>query len=69
MKEDDAAKPMLPVTLTDREAQAVAGGALALARLGGCPTCTSGGYLDLRAALGQVINPATNVAAVGSRVA
>ena len=69
MKEDDAAKPMLPVTLTDLEAEAAAGGALVLARLGGCQGCTSGGFLDARAALGQIVNPATNVAAVSVSVA
>ena len=69
MNELDAEKPMLPVTLTDQEAQEVAGGALVLARLGGCPGCTSGGFFDARAALGQIVNPATNVAVAGVSVA
>lgn len=60
----DTVDSMPPATLTDREAEAVAGGALLLPRPGGCPTCTSGGYLDFRDALGAVINPAINVAAV-----
>lgn len=64
MKELDAVNAMPPVTLTDREAQAVAGGALVLARPAGCSSCTSGGFLDARAALGLVVNPATNVAAL-----
>ena len=63
MKELDTTKPILPVALTDREAQAVAGGALVLARMGGCPGCTSGGYLDAKAALGAIVNPVTELAA------
>jgi hypothetical protein len=63
LKELDTTKPMLPVALTDREAQAVAGGALVLARMGGCPGCTSGGYLDAKAALGAIVNPVTELAA------
>ena len=63
MKELDTTKPILPVALTDRESQAVAGGALVVARLGGCPGCTSGGYLDARAALGAIVNPVTELAA------
>ena len=68
MNEHDATKPMLPVPLTDSEAQAVAGGAFVLPKLAGCPTCTSGGFLDARAALALVVNPAMATPAVNVKV-
>jgi hypothetical protein len=67
MTELNATNLTPPVTLTDAEAEAVAGGlALVVGRLGGCPTCTSGGYLDPRAAIAQVINPAESAVSIGA---
>ena len=67
MNEHDATKPMLPVPLTDSEAKAVAGGAFVLPKLAGCPTCTSGGFLDARAALALVVNPVMPAAGVSAK--
>jgi hypothetical protein len=63
----DATNPRSLVTLTDAEADAVAGGlTLVVGRPGGCPTCTSGGYLDPRAAIAQVVNPAESAVSAGA---
>jgi hypothetical protein len=61
MKELDTPNPTPPVALTERETEAVAGGVLVVGRPGGCPGCTSGGYLDPRAAFVQVINQVETV--------
>ena len=64
MKELDATK-LIP--LTEREVETVAGGTtLVVGRLGGCPGCTSGGYLDPRAAFAEIINPAQVATAGGA---
>ena len=63
MKELEATKLTPPVALTEHEAEAVAGGLslVGVGRLGGCPGCTSGGYLDPRASLAQVVLPVESV--------
>jgi hypothetical protein len=55
MKELDITNVTLPIALTKREAEEVAGGRFMVV---GCPGCTSGGYLNKAFAIAQVINPA-----------
>jgi hypothetical protein len=62
MKDLDATDLTPPVALTESEIESVAGGlALTVGRLGGCPGCTSGGYLDLASRFTQIVNPAISV--------
>ncbi len=54
VSEQEAQRPDEPVLLSEAETRAVAAG---LVRVVGCPTCTSGGHLDLMSRYASVVNP------------